>query len=801
MFSSRWHKILNDLRDDKVRTGLIVLSIAVGLFAVGTIVSSRQILLTEMDRSYRAIRPSSGTVRTLQLFDEDFVQSVRRMERVADADARRFIQAQVQVGPNEWNNLQLFAVEDYETMRVNRVRPESGAWPPPEREILIERAAIGLLNAQVGDTIIVELPNEKQRPLRIAGLAHDLIQIPAQIDGTPYAYVSFETLAWFGESYGFNELHVLATRPNDKAFAQQAVNEVKRKAENSGLTIPTVLASEPGQVPLDDILRAILLLMGVLGTLSLFLSAFLIINTVSALLTQQKRQIGVMKAVGARTGQLLGMYLSMVAVYGAIALVMAVPASRAGARALSRFLAGMFNFDLQAAAMPPEAAILQVVVGLLVPSLASLYPFLSNLRVTAAEAMSAHHRLGQGRFGVGLIDRLLSGANLWFARRTLKRPILLSLRNTFRSKGRLLLTLTTLTLASAIFVSVFSVRDSLYSTVDALLQSWNYDVMLSFDRPQRVAEVEQQALQVPGVVETDVQIQLPVRRVRPDGSESGAMFLFATRADSELSPPPAMAEGRWLLPEDENAIVVDAIMLREEPDVELGDEIVLKIQGRERSWRVVGVSLGVLVPLLHANYPYVSDITARTGQTDSALVALEQHNQAYISTSTIALKNRFERAGMRVTDVQTVAAEREETGTTFSILIALLMIMAVMLAIVGGLGLMGTMSINVLERTREIGVLRAIGAPNRGVARVFILEGLVIGWLSWLFGSALSFPLGKMLSETVGTALMGAPLRFKFSMMGVWVWLIVVTGLSALASFLPARNASQLTVREVLAYE
>jgi putative ABC transport system permease protein len=754
-----------------------------------------------MERGYRAIQPSSGTVRTLQLFDEDFVRSVRGMERVADADARRFIQAQVQVGPNEWKNLQLFAVEDYEMMRVNRIRPESGAWPPPEREILIERAAIDLIGAQVGDTIIVELPNEKRRPLRIAGLAHDLAQIPAQIDGTPYAYVSFETLEWFGEPYGFNELHIVATRPDDKAFAQQVVNEVKRKAESSGLTIPTVLASEPGQVPLDDILQAILLLMGVLGTLSLFLSAFLIINTVSALLTQQKRQIGVMKAVGARTGQLLGMYLAMVAVYGAIALVIAAPASRAGARALSRFLAGMFNFDLQAADVPPEATILQVIVGLLVPILASLYPFLSNLRVTAAEAMSAHHRLGKGRFGVGLIDRLLSGANLWFARRTLKRPILLSLRNTFRSKGRLLLTLTTLTLASAIFVSVFSVRDSLFSTVDALLQSWNYDVMLTFDRPQRVAEVEQQALQVPGVVDADVQIQLPVRRVRPDGSESGAMFLFATRADSELSPPPAMAEGRWLLPEDENAIVVDAIMLREEPDVELGDEIVLKIQGRERSWRVVGVSLGVLVPMLHANYPYVADITARTGQTDSALVALERHDQAYISETTIALKNQFERAGMRITNVQTMVAEREETGTTFSILIALLMIMAVMLALVGGLGLMGTMSINVLERTREIGVLRAIGAPNRGVAQVFILEGIFIGLLSWLFGSILSFPLGKMLSETVGTALMGAPLRFTFSMMGVWVWLIVVIGLSALASFLPARNASRLTVREVLAYE
>ncbi len=801
MLSSRWYKILNDLRDNKIRTALIVLSIAVGLFAVGTLISSRTILLTEMDRSYRAIQPSSGTVRTLQLFDEEFVQSVRRMQQVADADARRFIQARVRVGPNEWKNLQLFAVEDYDGMRVNKIRPAGGAWPPPDREILIERAAIELINAQVGDTIIVELPNEKRRPLRIAGLAHDLVQIPAQFDGTPYAYVSFETLEWFGEPHGFNELHIVATRPDDKAFAQQVVNEVKRKAEKSGLTIPLVLAAEPGQVPLDDMLQAILLLMGVLGTLSLFLSAFLIINTVSALLTQQKRQIGVMKAVGARTVQLLGMYLVMVACYGLMALVMAVPASRGGARALSRFMAGLFNFDLRAADVPPEATILQVVVGLLVPILASLYPFLANLRVTAAGAMRAHQQLGKGRFGAGLIDRLLSGANLWFARRVLRRPILLSLRNTFRSKGRLLLTLTTLTLASAIFVSVFSVRDSLFSTLDALLQSWNYDVMINFERPQRVVEVEQRALQVPGVVQTDVQIQLPVRRVRPDGSESGAMFLFATPAESELSPPPAMVEGRWLRPEDENAVVVDAIMLKDEPDIALGDEIVLKIQGRERSWRVVGVSMGVLVPMLHTNYSYVADITGRTGQTDSALVALEQHDQAYISQATSALEQHFEDAGMRITNVQTMVAEREETGTTFSILIALLMIMAVMLAIVGGLGLMGTMSINVLERTREIGVLRAIGAPNRGVAQVFILEGIFIGVLSWFFGSLLSFPLGKMLSQAVGTALMGAPLRFTFSMMGVWVWLVVVIGLSALASFLPARNASRLTVREVLAYE
>jgi putative ABC transport system permease protein len=130
-----------------------------------------------------------------------------------------------------------------------------------------------------------------------------------------------------------------------------------------------------------------------------------------------------------------------------------------------------------------------------------------------------------------------------------------------------------------------------------------------------------------------------------------------------------------------------------------------------------------------------------------------------------------------------------------------LLVMALLLAVVGGLGLMGTMSINVLERTREIGVLRAIGAPSRGVAQVFIREGISVGVLSGLFAALLALPLGRALSGAVGIPIMGVPLTFSYSMAGLWLWLILVIVLSWLASFLPARNASRLTVRQVLAYE
>jgi putative ABC transport system permease protein len=800
MLSSRWCKILNDLWRNKTRTILIVLSITVGLFAVGTIVSSQAILSTEMAKSFAAINPSSGIVHTLQPFDEDFLRSVRAMKDVKEADARRSIYARIQIGPGEWENLLIFAIEDYDDMRVNKIWPDTGTWPPPEHEILIERAALQVIRAEVGDVVLIETPDEKQRNLRIAGTVHDLAQMPAQFDNSPYGYISFDTLEWFGEPYGFNELHIVARNPDDKDFAQYVVNEVKDKAERSGLTIPMSLTAEPGQIPLDDILQAVLLLMGTLGMLSLFLSAFLVINTVSALLAQQKRQIGVMKAIGARTNQIMGMYLGMVMFYGVIALIIAVPLSVAGSRALSHFMATQFNFDLTDVQVPQQAIVLQIAVGLLVPILASLYPFIANLRVTAAQAMNTY-QMGKGRFGTGLLDRLLGGANLWFARRVPARSVLLSMRNTFRSKGRLALTLITLTTASAIFVSVFSLRDSLFRTIDDVLAMWNFDTLITFSRPYRVQEIEREALHVPGVVQADIWIQVPVRRVRPDGSEGGLVYLFAPRADSELAHPPAIVQGRWLLPEDENAVVVSTNMLQEEPDIRLGDEIMLKIGGREQPWRVVGVSMGFLVPMAHANYPYVARITGRAGQADAALVAMEDHNQDYVARTTTAVETYFERNGLRVSSAHTVAAERGEADVAFGLVISLTLIMAVLLAIVGGLGLMGTMSINVLERTREIGVLRAIGAPNRGVARVFIREGMLIGAVSWLLGSLLAIPLSKLLSAAVGVPMAGTALTFSFSMTGVWVWLVVVLALSAMASFIPARNASRLTVREVLAYE
>jgi len=140
-------------------------------------------------------------------------------------------------------------------------------------------------------------------------------------------------------------------------------------------------------------------------------------------------------------------------------------------------------------------------------------------------------------------------------------------------------------------------------------------------------------------------------------------------------------------------------------------------------------------------------------------------------------------------------------NTIFNIVIVFLLFMAILLGVVGGLGLMGTMSINVIERTREIGVMRAIGASDGAVLRIVLLEGVIIGLISWVIGGIVAIPASRALSSAVGQALLRAEPSYTFSTSGALLWLVIVLLLALFASFLPARSASRLTVREVLSYE
>jgi putative ABC transport system permease protein len=134
-------------------------------------------------------------------------------------------------------------------------------------------------------------------------------------------------------------------------------------------------------------------------------------------------------------------------------------------------------------------------------------------------------------------------------------------------------------------------------------------------------------------------------------------------------------------------------------------------------------------------------------------------------------------------------------------LIVLLLVMVVLIAAVGGLGLAITMSLNVMERTREIGILRSLGARSGVVRQVVMLEGVVIGLISWAVSIPCSIPLAIWLGNSLGLSLLARPLDYIFSVPAVLMWLGLMIVISIIASLIPAQNAARLTIRDALVYE
>jgi putative ABC transport system permease protein len=794
MLSPRWKKVIRDIWGNRTRTALVVLSVAVGVFSIGMVAGSHAILFRDLTAQYLAARPASATLFTAP-FDDDLVQAIRSVPGVGWAEGRRIINVRVKVGPNEWNDMQLIAISDFGNSRINQFWPERGAAAPQDRELLVERASLETVNADVGDVLTIEMPSKKLREMRLAGVVHDITQALPSFSGRGSAYITFNTLEWLGEQRDFDRLDfVVAEKPLDVQHIRGVLDAVSDKVQRGGRRVLFTRIPTPGEHPSDRFIRPMLLLLGVLGVVALFLSGFLVINTISALLMQQIRQIGVMKAIGGSRFAITLMYLGMGGVFGFSALIVGMPLGVLGAAGFTQFMAAFINFDIADYSIPAWVFAVQAVIGLVAPFLAALYPVIQGTRITVREAIT-DYGLGQGQSGQGLVDRILARVS------GLSRPQQISLRNTFRRKARLGLTLVTLILAGAMFMAVLSLRASLIYTFDQAFKFENYDIKIDLERSYRTIQVEQEAPRVPGVVAAESWESTLTRRKRPDGNSSDNIILVAPPAGTKMITPD-MLEGRWLVPEDENAIVVNTELARLERDVRVGDSLIFDIDGRDTTWRVVGIVKGIFAPATaYTNYDYLSRTTREVGRTRSVRVVTRLQSAAFETEIASALEGYFDTIGVRTTAVTTVAETQARAQTGSNIMVVFMVVMAALLAVVGGLGLMGTMSINVLERTREIGVMRAVGASDWGVQQIFILEGVIIGLLSWVIAALLAYPLSNVLSDVVGIAFVQAPLNFVFSPVGILIWLAIVTILAALSSFLPAWNASRLTVREILAYQ
>ena len=207
--------------------------------------------------------------------------------------------------------------------------------------------------------------------------------------------------------------------------------------------------------------------------------------------------------------------------------------------------------------------------------------------------------------------------------------------------------------------------------------------------------------------------------------------------------------------------------------------------------------------MAYTNAEYLSQLVGLPGQAILFRVVAADPNLTISGQDALGIKvqNLLEARGIQISEVEAGLSVSQTAADGFSILTAFLLFMAVLAAVVGSIGLAGTMSINVMERTREIGIMRAIGSSNGILMLMVIIEGYLIGIISWLLGSLLAFPISSLMSNAISMALFEASTTITYTPTGFLIWFVVVSFLSIGASVLPARRAANLTIREVLAYE
>ncbi|HTJ45025.1 MAG TPA: FtsX-like permease family protein [Kofleriaceae bacterium] len=789
MREARWAKLVGDLRAARGRVILMIIAITASLAAVGAVLGAYGVAGRELDRNYTETHPASATLELDGDVTAELAAAARARPGVTDAEPRGTVLARVRVGADRMRFL-LFVVDDFRALRLNTFTREAGAWPPPDGTILIERSAAPLLGATIGDRLTLEMPHGRAHEIAIAGLVHDPGLAPAWQERTGYGYVTRATLASLGEPPIADELRI-AVAATDRETITRTARDVAAWLMTTGHPVREIRVPPSGAHPHAGQMRGLMMMMAIFAVTGLLLGAILVAATLAALLARQTREIGVLKAIGARTSQVARMYVAIAVVIAVSSTVIAVPLGLVGARALATMIAGLLNFELASTRVPAWVLAVQIGAGLLVPVIAAKIPVLRAARITVRKALDDDGALTAGKDSRDRTTR----RSARFA---------LAVRNAFRRPARLALVLGLLAAGGAMFLTAKNVELGWHRMVGSVYTTRHYDVELRTVDDQPAAQIANALAKLPGVRTVEAWGWSPaafaqpgaidVVRTYPDGGH-GSFTIYGVPRDSRMVDYPLLA-GRWLGAGDADAVVLNHNARAQHGGAAVGDAVTISIEGRQRTFRVVGIVQEVGA----AAAAYVdASAFARPDRARLFRVATNASDPDARIAIIRAIDDQLARDGIAVAQGLPLAELKTAMGEHVVILVRMLQAMALLFALVGVFGLASAMSANVIERGRELGVLRAIGAPPRTVLGLVVGEGVVIGALSWLVALALAIPLALVVGRVVGALSFGIPLPLSPSVGATVAWLAIVLAGAAIASGVPAWRASRRPVHDALA--
>jgi putative ABC transport system permease protein len=793
-------KVIRDLRSSYSKNLMLVLAIAVGVFGIGSILGGYTVINREMATNYLSTEPASATIEFEGTISDELLESVRVLPGIKKAERRATVTARMKVN-DRWYPILLFVVDNFSKMEVSKFLPVSGSQNPDIGSMLVERTALPVMQANEGDEIIIRTPHGQALPLKITGVVHDPGLAPAWQEQAGYAYITLETLHELGETQGFD---LLRLQVGENRFSS---SDITKKAEqiadllkSKGTTIHEIQVPPPGKHPHQSQMNAVLTIFTLFSFMILILGSILVATSVATLMVKQVRQIGIMKTIGGTSMQIGNLYLFMLLAICAIALMISIPLSRLAAYGFYTQIATLLNLEIRDSSIPWTVPAIQMLSGITIPLLTAAFPLLRGSRIPVRAALD-NYGISAKSNPVSLISRL---------------PILndfsdtfrLALRNAFRQPTRLILTLGLLATGGAMFMTALNVSDAWDKNLTRIYIQRLYDqeiklndrinsekVLAKIKSLNGVAAVEGWDYSTSSIVKKG---SYEVTKTYPDKGH-GSFAILALPVNTKLLNP-TITEGQWLKKEAANEVVLN--QLARTSEMKIGDMVTLSLENNPTTWKIIGFTEDVgSSAAAYVSIKAFEKLNRSTDKIKMIRIAYADRSKDYAVNKSREIDQLLEDENISVSSSTPVWLLHNAVAAHMKVLVNSLLAMAILMALVGTLGLTSTISMNVLERTREIGIMRAIGATPKKIRSLIVSEGLTIGLLSIVLAFIVSIALSYFMGEFIGSISFKTPLTLTISLTAIVIWILIVTIGSYLSTILPAKKANIVTTRQALSYE
>jgi len=788
----KFRKVIGDLRTSPGRMVLVIFALVIGIWGVASILVSYTVLKRDLNENFIRTIPLHAAI-TSKDFNRLDLPALRKRPEIEKAEFRDFATLRIETRPDEWIPLWLYGVEDFNNINVSLIFDQKGngkkAIVPEVGAMLIERDGLRFSDLKAGTSARVRSAG-RVVDVPVDGISFDPAQAPGTQDHLIYAYADKKTFSAITGEPVRQRLIIRFNNVRTKQEVQTAAHGLVDYFKSLDIAVDTIKIPKFMEHPHQWQLNTLLFLEGSIGFLAFFLGAVLVSQLMAAILARQIRQIGILKAIGASRFQVFQIYLAMVLALGVIAGVIAIPLAVKSGYAYAYFVADILNFEVLTTTLPYLIYIYLAAASMLLPVLLSLPAILRGTNISVRDALNDY---GIQQSTVKKKLRILNKVHF-------PRNLVLAYKNTMRRKKRLVVTVSAMALGVAIFNTGFNVQQSLKDLLSDVNESMKHDVQVVL-----INQIpREEALKYFSDIDN-------ISRIETWNGGRGAMQDMIVSADSGVGIVALpfntdligfrSIKGRWLNGQADPEIVMNKEAAAMYDDPMIGSVHTVRVRGKQLKAKLVGIVDEFEKPKIYMDKGQYDSFANSNHYINSLMFVAKDKSFDKV----MALKKDIEKAiapsNLHVLYVMMQAERVKIIYDHLKIILVTIVFFALLVLVVSAIGMASATSINIMERTREIGVLRAIGATPGIIYNLFIAEGMIVSVFSISLGLLLSWPLSIVASRFFGNLMLAVELHSSLSGIGLLITLIATLVFGWLASRIPARKAVKVSTHEALSYE